>query len=349
MRMSFSSPRSPAMVQTTLATAVRAITMALRQEYGIDPLPVLASVGIDPAVTHDGEQRLPMTTMGPLWLRCVEVTGDADFGLRAVRYNQSANLYGLDLALYACASLGEAVRHHVQLLKLINTAGEPQLLSGEHGDWRLELRQVGPTSPTLPARDFYLLFQVRMFERLSGLPANRLLRQLEFYRDGLADSSPWWQLGVPLYFDQPVAAIVFRQENWERPLPGANPRLLAEVEQPILQHLARHALPLPLSALRARLAGMLGDGADLARLARSLEISDEQLQDALRQQHTSFAQLLDQTREARALLLLGSSELPLELVAERIGFSSASALAKAFRRWQDTTPLSYRKQRLGRD
>ncbi|MNO07310.1 transcriptional activator FtrA [compost metagenome] len=59
--------------------------------------------------------------------------------------------------------------------------------------------------------------------------------------------------------------------------------------------------------------------------------------------------MLDQAREGQALLLLGSSELPLELVAERIGFSSASALVKAFRRWQGTTPLNYRKERLGRE
>ncbi|MNN38216.1 HTH-type transcriptional regulator GadX [compost metagenome] len=108
-------------------------------------------------------------------------------------------------------------------------------------------------------------------------------------------------------------------------------------------------MPLPLSALRARLASMLRTGGSLEQLASSLEIPPGQLQDTLREQQVSFAQLLDQTREAQALLLLGSSELPLEQVAERIGFSSASALVKAFRRWQDTTPLSYRKERLGRD
>ncbi|MCY1264453.1 HTH-type transcriptional regulator VirS [compost metagenome] len=337
------------MVQTTLATIVRSIATTLRHDYGLDPLPVLASVGIDPAVMQDSELRLPMTTLNPLWLRCVEVTGDADFGLRVVRYHQSANLYGLDLALYACASLGEAVRRHVQLIKLINTSAEAHLLPGENGDWRLELHRIGPTSPTMAARDFYLLFHVRMFERLAGQPASRLFRQLEFYREGLAESSPWWQLGVPLLFNQPLAALVFKQGGWDRPLPGANPRLLAEVEQPILQHLARHDMPLPLSALRARLAGMLRTSVSLEQLAASLEIAPGQLQETLRQQQVSFAQLLDQTREAQALLLLGSSELPLERVAERIGFSSASALVKAFRRWQGTTPLNYRKERLGRE
>lgn len=347
--MSTVSPRYPAMVQTTLATIVRTLAATLRQHYGIDPLPVLASVGIDPAVMQDSELRLPMTTLSPLWLRCVDVTGDPHFGMRSVRYHQSASLYGLDLALYACASLGDAVRRHTDLIRMINTSAEAHLLPGEGGDWRLELRPIGPASPTLPARDFYQLFHVRIFERLSGLPARSLLRQLEFTRGRVDDASPWWQLEAPLLFDQPHAALVFKGEIWDHPLPGANPRLLAEVEQPILQHLARHGMPLPLSALRARLAGMFPASAGADQLAASLKISTEQLQHALRQQQVSFAQLLDQTREAQALLLLDNATLSLEQVAERIGFSSASALTKAFRRWRGTTPLSYRKEHLGHD
>ncbi|MEN0105489.1 MAG: AraC family transcriptional regulator ligand-binding domain-containing protein [Pseudomonas sp.] len=332
-----------AIAQTTLATVVRTLTTTLRQHYGIDPLPVLQHVGIDPAVMDDSELRLPMTTLSPLWLRCVEVTGDPAFGLRAVRYHQPANLYGIDLALYACANLAEAVQRQVQLVQVISTSGAADLQQDDQGDWRLSFRPIGVAQPTLPARDFYLLVHIRMFERLCRIPAAQLFRTFEFYRGPEQVSDQWQTLDVPLTYHQPHAALVFRQEHWLQPLPGANPRLLAQVEQPILRYLAQHGLPLPLSALRGQLANQLQGQPAPERLAQALGLTPALLQDNLRQHGLSFAQLLDQTREAQSLLLLASTSLPLETIATRVGFSSATGLAKAFRRWRATTPMSYRR------
>ncbi|MDG9925115.1 MULTISPECIES: AraC family transcriptional regulator [unclassified Pseudomonas] len=341
------SPAPASIAQTTLATIVRTLATTLRQHYGIDPLPVLAQVGIDPAVMNDSELRLPMTTLSPLWLRCQEVSGDPSFGLQAVRYHQSANLYGIDLALYACATLAEAVQRQVQLVSLISTGGAASLHQDASGDWRIEFRPLAQAQPTMPARDFYLLFQIRMFERLTGKSAAQILRGIEFYR-GAADTPALWQeLGVPLHFDCDCATLIFRREHWDLPLPGANPRLLALVEQPILQYLAQHGMALPLSALRAQLAGLLERDCGAEQLASALGLSPERLHHSLRQHGLTFAQLLDQTREAQTLQLLANPDLALEQIATRVGFSSATSLAKAFRRWQDSTPMRYRRDILG--
>ncbi|PBJ07712.1 helix-turn-helix domain-containing protein [Pseudomonas sp. ACN5] len=106
-------------------------------------------------------------------------------------------------------------------------------------------------------------------------------------------------------------------------------------------------MPLPASALRARLAEMLTGEPDLELLSRALEISPALLSSNLSQQDLSFNQLLDQAREAQALVLLANPALSLEQVASQLGFSSASSLGRAFRRWQDNTPLNYRRQVLG--
>ena len=46
-------------------------------------------------------------------------------------------------------------------------------------------------------------------------------------------------------------------------------------------------------------------------------------------------------------LLLAEPGLSLEQVTCKLGLSSTSSLARAFRRWQGTTPLAYRRQVLG--
>jgi len=334
---------------STLATVVRCMAITLSQHYGLDPLPVLERVGIDPSIMQDVDARLPITSLSPLWLLCAEVTGDANFGIRAARYHQSANLYGMDLALYACATLGEAVQRHVQLVNLASTVGQPLLIQDEQKDWRMEFHLNGGYTPTEIARDFYWHFHVRMFEQLTGKPAAAFMRGIELARKSPVDRREWDALRVPVSFDRPQSAFVFRRSSWNLPLPGANPRLLAQVERPILQYLAQHGMPLPLSALRARLAERLGGRPSLEELATHLDIDRGQLDTALQQHGLSFAQLLDQTREAQALHLLRDPQWSMEQIAERIGFSSASSLIRAFRRWQGCTPLAYRKRWLSRE
>ncbi|MNK90589.1 hypothetical protein D3C87_1106480 [compost metagenome] len=227
------------LAQTTLATVVSAIASTLQGEYGIAPQPVLLSVGIDPAVMQDSERRLTVTTLSPLWLRCVELTGNEAFGLRSARYYQPVQFYGVDLALCTSATFGEALQRHVQFIRVLTTAALPQLQTEANGDHRLEVRRHGPQPPADAALDcFFHTFYIRLFERQTGLLARQLLRRLELPRQAPKDPAPWLALGVPVVFGCPCGAMVFKAEAWSLPLPGANPQLLAQLEQPILRHLA---------------------------------------------------------------------------------------------------------------
>lgn len=346
--MSHPASTQATLAQTTLATVVSAIANTLRGEYGIEPEPVLHSVGIDPAVMLDPELRLRMTTLSPLWLRCVELTGDEAFGLHVARYIQPAHFYGIDLALCTSATFGEALQRHVQIIRVLTDSVLPQLTTDTNGDIRLELHRVNTYRPTDVALDcFYRGVYLRLFERQTGLKARQLLRRLELPRQSPGDPGPWHSLGVPVKFGCPVGAMVFKSECWTLPLPGANPQLLAELEQPILQYLARLGLALPPSALRARLANMLSDTPDIEQLAKALDIRASLLRQNLTEQGLTFSRLLDQAREAQALVLLANQTLSLKQVASRLGYSSTSSLVRAFRRWQNNTPVNYRRQMLG--
>lgn len=329
--------------RTTIASVVRVIGRTLALEYGLDPVAVLREVGIDPLILDDCERRLALAHITPLWERCVALSGDPGFGLRVARHTQPADLYGIDLALYASATLGQAVQRYARFVPLLTTVSRVQLLADGDGDWHLETRLTGERRPANAARDFYNYFLVKLFERQSGRAAASILRRLEVPMP-LSDPGPWAALGIAVQFERPCAVMVFRRDAWELPLPGANALLLTHVEQPILQYLSRLGAPLPLSALRARLVDLLPESPNLQRLAEVLQLSAERLQDSLNDQDTSFAQLLDQTRQVQARQMLAVPGLSIEQVAARVGFSSSSALIRAFRRWTGTTPLNYRKR-----
>jgi AraC-like DNA-binding protein len=335
-----------AMSQSTLVTVARIIARALEAEYHIGPIPVLASVGLDPGLLHDGELRLPVTGLSQLWLRCVEITGDEHFGVRIARYISPSDLYGIDLTLYASATLGDAVRRFAEFLKLLTTVTEGHLQHEEDGDWRLSYQLSGPRAPVDAARDFFFYSQIHMFERQSQLPARQFLRRLELVRSLPADPTSWQALGVPVMFAQPQGSLVFRADIWDRPMRGANPHLLAKIEQPILLSLARLGAALPLGALKARMADYLNESLSAEQFAEVLGVSADCLQRSLREQQVSFAQLLNQTRQAQTLQLLAMPDLTLDQISSRVGFRNTSSLIRAFRRWHGVTPLQYRKQSL---
>jgi AraC-like DNA-binding protein len=56
-----------------------------------------------------------------------------------------------------------------------------------------------------------------------------------------------------------------------------------------------------------------------------------------------FQQLLDEVRSSMAIEYLQNTLMPVEEIGHRIGFTDASILRKAFRRWTGKPPSAYRR------
>jgi AraC-like DNA-binding protein len=54
--------------------------------------------------------------------------------------------------------------------------------------------------------------------------------------------------------------------------------------------------------------------------------------------------VLDDVRHAAVCSQLAASDLDLAELAARVGFSGTTALHRAFRRWEGTTPIAYRSR-----
>ena len=85
--------------------------------------------------------------------------------------------------------------------------------------------------------------------------------------------------------------------------------------------------------------GLARDGEPSQReIARRLGWSERTLQLRLRDEETSFAQLLDEVRAGLARMHLEDSRLAVFEVAFLLGFSEPSAFNRAFRRWTGKSP-----------
>ena len=81
-------------------------------------------------------------------------------------------------------------------------------------------------------------------------------------------------------------------------------------------------------------------------VASQLHISPQTLRRHLREEGSSFQLLKDQLRRDLAIYHLGRHDLPLQDIAEQLGFSEPSAFHRAFKKWTGLTPGAYRAQDL---
>ena len=102
-----------------------------------------------------------------------------------------------------------------------------------------------------------------------------------------------------------------------------------------------------LDRTRARLAQPGGGFPDLEEVASSLGVSGRSLRRYLQARGATFHQLRDEARRARAITLLEQTSSSLEAIARELGYSDAASFTRAFVRWTNALPGTYRRHRAG--
>jgi AraC-like DNA-binding protein len=98
-----------------------------------------------------------------------------------------------------------------------------------------------------------------------------------------------------------------------------------------------------LAGLQSVITGLALAGAiSLESAARQLETSPRTLQRRLNRQGISFWTLVEQSRFQIAGALLRETDLKIQEIAARLGYSTPGAFTRAFTRWAGQPPRAYR-------
>jgi AraC-like DNA-binding protein len=172
------------------------------------------------------------------------------------------------------------------------------------------------------------------------------LRKVTFVHAAPSETHEYERLfQAPVEFGAGADAIEFDAALLDVELDGADPTLVRLLRQHAEALLARAPEPdSVVTALRSHLAQAPPDevGA-VVRAARALGTSERSLQRKLRDEGTSFKEVLDGVRRDLALSYLRDARHSVSDVAFLVGFAEASAFSRAFRRWTDTTPATWRR------
>ncbi|MCP4993114.1 MAG: AraC family transcriptional regulator [Gammaproteobacteria bacterium] len=330
---------------TTLVTTAGLLADAI-DHYGLDHRLIAQAAGIDPDKVYDPTARLPVSQLQRVWTMAVDQTGDPCFGLTFAQYIQPAALYGLGLAWISSSSLRDGLERLVRYQRVISTILQFEIVPDELGcavvlGDDLYQKSYGyfphPAAVDAGMATFYRMSRITVGPELR---AERVMLK----RDKPHCANRFNDFfGVEVIFSAPQNRVVFDREVLDARLSTANPELARINDQVVIDYLRRFDKSGLALRVRSEIIDRLPSGLpQQAQVAVALAVSPRNLQRRLREEGTSYKQLLDEVRKALAVQYLEGSERSVIEIGYLLGFSEPSNFSRAFRRWTGSSPQSHR-------
>ena len=326
---------------SVLGTFLLPVAQALRLE-GLDPLETMAEVGIDGAKIANPDWRLPQNDFNRLMAHCVQVSDDEAFGLLAAEQMQPQALHGLGLAWLASDTVYDGLKRLARFGKLVSTAADLRLV--EEGELlMLDLGRI-PLS-----EDFHFAsrdYAVGMVARMCSLALGDFLApvsvELERPRPEQADR---WEsmLASRVTFESERCAIAWYRADILEPLITGDPELARVNDEQTQAYLDSFLSHTTSREVVDKIVEHLPDGPpNQQQIAEALHVSNRTLQRKLKDEGTSFMDLLQDTRLQLARKYLSHPNRSVVETAYLLGFSEPSTFSRAFKRWTGIAPADFR-------
>jgi AraC-like DNA-binding protein len=294
------------------------------------------------------DARMPIRTFERFVDRARALTGEPAIGVYlGLQMQASAHGY-LGFAAMTAATVREGIELAVRFLPTRTTALGLRLdVEGAVGALVLEEHADFGT-----ARDVVLmaliigLWQIgtAITGQVTEGGADFAIPEPSYWARVAAVAMPEWRGVTAVRFAQPANRLLFDATDLDQPLTMADPASLRLASEHCERELGLLGQDGPIVARARRLVVKDGGVArSVEEVAGLLHLSPRTLQRRLAGEGVTHGSLVDDELRDRAMQLLQSSDLPLEQVAARLGYSDVSNFTRAFRRWTGATPAQYRR------
>jgi AraC-like DNA-binding protein len=239
--------------------------------------------------------------------------------------------------------LGAALRNMCRYLVIL-TEGTVGNLRQEGGEVKLLFSFADPVATaSRQLHEFGVTGMARVCETITGHRVRPVRVEL---RHDTACPMLARHLGLPVVVYQPHPALVLDAASLTVPVVNADARLLELLRRYANDLLARRAPKDDLVARAERwiLENLHTGEVGVARLARSLGMSDRTLTRRLAEDGFTPAGLVEDLRHELATQYLAEHALSLGRITYLLGYSDLSAFTRAFRRWTGRTPSKWRAE-----
>jgi AraC-like DNA-binding protein len=334
----------PAMRERTIASHFARAVLGGAQRRGYDYSGLLQQLGISPELLDEPRARIPpeqfTRLIQGLWLAL-----DDEYLGFGQGVSKPGSFAMMCHAVIHCRNLDKALHRGLMFYSLFPDA--PRLtLAREDEMIRLSLDDSHLWDPEHFLTESLLVIWHRFASWLIG---QRIRLEHATFSYPRPEHGAEYELlfSCPLEFSAQQSSLLFHSRYLDMPLLQDERTLKQFLERSPADLLSRpddgHSLS---SQLRRLLSRDRSPWPDLEAVAAHLHISQQTLRRHLREENTSFQELKDQLRRDIAIYHLGRNDLPLQQIAEQLGFSEPSAFHRAFKKWTGLTPGAYRARDL---
>jgi AraC-like DNA-binding protein len=318
------------------------IAQVLR-DFGIDPVEVLREAGVAPQTFADPDNLITYRARGRLMVCAVRRTGCQHFGLLVGQRMNLPSLGLVGLLARNTRDVGTALRSIVNYLHL-HSRGAVMALDVDHTLAMLTYDAYQPNvEGTSQTGSGAVAMMVNVMRTLCG--PDFLPIEARFSCRTPNDVRPFRSFfRVPLRFDAEHYALVFTSDWLGRRVQGSDPELERLLQKQIDALEAKHGAEFPEIVRSVLRSALLTGRGSLEQIAELFSMHSRTLSRRLAEFDTGFQELVDESRFEIARQMLEETELSVEQIAEAIGYTGASAFARAFRRWSDMAPAAWRSR-----
>jgi AraC-like DNA-binding protein len=307
---------------------------------------VAREAGLKPEEVAAPDARLPHEATIRVWEIAEARLEDPAFGLHFAERLDTRALGVVGYFAAASPDLRTALKRVVDYHRLLKDPGETELIEAPESVTVIERPAIGLAWPRQLAEAVAAAYVTmpRIWARRS-LSARAVT--LPHPRPACIDEHLRIFGCVPS-FEAPVTSITFGRDVLELPLVGGDAALSRYLAIAADKQLA--ALPrddtLMRDLERAILAALPDGTPSIERVARAVGMGARTLQRKLTARGTCFQDVVDHARRAAAENLLADERLSIAEVAFLLGFSDASGLQRAHRRWTGRPPRGRAAERV---
>lgn len=301
----------------------------IARSVGIDPLAMLKQARLPLHCLERPDLRVAVTGVRRLLEASAEASGVEEFGLRLAERGGFSTLGPVALVVREQATTGAAIE---MLARYIQLQNEAMRLEVDRRDDLVTIAMFLRGGQQRATRQSTELALGRVHRLIASLfPED--WRPLEVH---LAHSPPRRRsyhrkfFGCDVTFNSEFDAIVVHARDMERTIPSAQPMLASYVENRVKEIGTRpeHWSGKVRELVRALLPG---GNCTIETVAEHLVCDRRTIHRRLLECSTTFSEILDQERTDVVMRLIEDGNRPLKEIADLLGFSAQSALARWFR------------------
>lgn len=308
---------------------------------------MLIEAGIAAEMLQDNNARLDCDVLQRLLAWVLPRCNNPVFGLQTSHYIQPGSYSVMGYIAMTSNTLAEAVARMPQYEKLVGDMGTSTL---EHEPGAIVVRWNCRFTDPLTRRHVIenVLASWTSYTRWMADAQELTPLAVRFEHDPPADRTllkHYQQIfRCPIYFNQPMSALLCSPQIFEYPLRQPDVNLRDTLEHHAQTSLAALKAKYSLSdQVRSLLRAMLADGSPRKEfVAEQMGMNVRTLHRKLADENSSYQQILDDLRAELARKYLGQSHLSVEDIARKLGFTESRSFIRYFKGYTGLTPGEFR-------